>query len=60
MSEAIPPVPQYAFMAWCLVKRRDNFTFAFYRIGRLLTSNRNQIWNSPNEKKSMTPLFWRL
>jgi len=19
--------PQYAFMAWCLVKRRDNFTW---------------------------------
>jgi hypothetical protein len=23
-------IPQYIFMAWCLVKRRDNFTFAFY------------------------------
>jgi hypothetical protein len=22
---AIPPFPQYAFMAWCLVKIRDNF-----------------------------------
>jgi len=20
-------LPQYAFMAWCLVKHRDNFTF---------------------------------
>jgi hypothetical protein len=27
--EAIPPLPQYAFMAWCLVKHRGNFTF-FY------------------------------
>jgi hypothetical protein len=27
MSGAIPPHPQYAFMAWCLVKHRDNFTF---------------------------------
>jgi hypothetical protein len=27
MSGAIPPIPQYAFMAWCLVKHRDNFTF---------------------------------
>jgi hypothetical protein len=26
MSGAIPPLPQYAFMAWCLVKHRDNFT----------------------------------
>jgi hypothetical protein len=22
-------IPQYAFMAWCLVKHRDNFTFTF-------------------------------
>jgi hypothetical protein len=22
--------PQYAFMAWCLVKHRDNFTFYLY------------------------------
>jgi hypothetical protein len=22
--------PQYVFMAWCLVKHRDNFTFTFY------------------------------
>jgi hypothetical protein len=24
MRGAIPPLPQYVFMAWCLVKRRDN------------------------------------
>jgi hypothetical protein len=24
------PLPQYAFMAWCLVKHRDNFTFYLY------------------------------
>jgi len=29
MSGAIPPLSQYAFMAWCLVKHRDNFTFTF-------------------------------
>jgi len=29
MREAITPLPQYAFMAWCLVKKhRNNFTFA--------------------------------
>jgi len=27
MSGAMPPLPQYVFMVWCLVKRRDNFTF---------------------------------
>jgi hypothetical protein len=26
MRGAIPPLPQYAVMAWCLVKHRDNFT----------------------------------
>jgi hypothetical protein len=26
MSGAMPPLPQYAFMAWCLVKHSDNFT----------------------------------
>jgi hypothetical protein len=27
MRGTIPPLPQYAFMAWYLVKHRDNFTF---------------------------------
>jgi hypothetical protein len=26
MRGPIPPLPQYVFMAWCLVKHRDNFT----------------------------------
>jgi len=30
MLKAIPPLPQYAYVAWCLVKHRDNFTFPFY------------------------------
>jgi hypothetical protein len=30
MRGAIPPLPQYVFMVWCLVKHRDNFTFTFY------------------------------
>jgi hypothetical protein len=29
MHGAIPPLPQYIFMAWCLVKHRDNFTLPF-------------------------------
>jgi hypothetical protein len=29
MRGAIPPLPQYAFMVWGLVKHRDNFTFTF-------------------------------
>jgi hypothetical protein len=27
MRGAIPPLSQYVFMAGCLVKHRDNFTF---------------------------------
>jgi hypothetical protein len=27
MRGAILPLHQYTFMAWCLVKQRDNFTF---------------------------------
>jgi hypothetical protein len=26
---AIPPLPQYVFMAWCLVKHGDSLTFTF-------------------------------
>jgi hypothetical protein len=27
MSGAIPPLPQYAFMAWCSVKAQGQFNF---------------------------------
>jgi hypothetical protein len=30
MRGAIPPLPEYVFMAWCIVKHRDNFTFYLY------------------------------
>jgi hypothetical protein len=30
MRGAIPPFPHYVFMAWCLVKHRDNFTFYLF------------------------------
>jgi hypothetical protein len=30
MRGAIPPLPLYVFIACCLVKHRDNFTFTFY------------------------------
>jgi hypothetical protein len=32
MRGAIPPLRQYVFMAWCLVKHRDNFNFIFYTL----------------------------
>jgi hypothetical protein len=30
MRGSIPPLPQYVFMAWFLVKHRDNFTVLFH------------------------------
>jgi hypothetical protein len=37
MCRAIPPLLQYVFTAWWLVKHRDNFTFTFYEsIGHLV------------------------
>jgi hypothetical protein len=34
MRVSTPPLPQYAFMAWCSVERRhrDNFTFTFTEV----------------------------
>jgi hypothetical protein len=29
---AVPPLPLYVFMAWCLVKHRYKFKFTFYQI----------------------------
>jgi hypothetical protein len=30
MRGAIPPLPEYVFMAWCLLKHRDNFIFTIF------------------------------
>jgi len=30
MSEAIPPLPQYAFMTWCTVKAQRQLYFYLY------------------------------
>jgi len=39
MSGTIPPLPKYAFMACCSVKKkhRDNFTFIFETLYQLLS-----------------------
>jgi len=39
MRGPIPPLPQYTFMAWCLVKRRDDFTISFTRRRNLENHN---------------------
>jgi hypothetical protein len=31
MSGTIPPFPHYVFMAWCLVKDMDSFTFTMLK-----------------------------
>jgi hypothetical protein len=36
MSGAVPPLHQYTFMAWYLVKHRDNFTFIRKKGGRVI------------------------
>jgi hypothetical protein len=46
MRGAIPPLPQYVFMVWWLVKHRDNFTFTFislYYISVLVQADRASI-----------------
>jgi hypothetical protein len=43
MRGAIPPLPQYVFMVWCLVKHRDNFTFTH----PLRNSKVNRVHESP-------------
>jgi hypothetical protein len=32
MRGAIPLLPQYVFMAWCLVKHRDSFILLYFKI----------------------------
>jgi hypothetical protein len=32
MRGAIPPIPKFAFMAWCLIKHRDNFTLLYFTL----------------------------
>jgi len=36
MSVAMPPLPQYAFMAWCLVKAQGQQLYLLHREVRLL------------------------
>jgi len=42
MSEAIPPLHQYASMTWCSVKgKAQGFTFTFTDTDTLVSSRRN-------------------
>jgi hypothetical protein len=59
MSGAIPPLPQYAFMSWCLVKYRDNFTFYLYLYLYLLCHRRVRFVIRRIPMMQHTPYFTR-
>jgi hypothetical protein len=44
MRGAIPPLPHYVFMAWCLVKHRDNFTFYTIILELILGKYGGEVW----------------
>jgi hypothetical protein len=55
MRGAIPPLPQYVFMAWCLVKHSDIFTFTSsvtLREGNVLSAFENRLVGIMFEPKS--------
>jgi hypothetical protein len=51
MLGAIPPFPQYAFMAWCFVKHRDNFTFTSSYLASAIAPDNDKF-------SSMEPEAW--
>jgi hypothetical protein len=56
MCGAIPPLPQYVFMAWCLVKHRDNFNFTFIICVVLLNFS---IYKKLCPKREKAMVGWR-
>jgi hypothetical protein len=54
MRGDIPPLPQYVFMAWCLVKHRD-FTFTLF-IYKLL-NNGSSFYLTLEKQLSNCPPF---
>jgi hypothetical protein len=54
MRGAIPPLPQYVFMTWCLVKHRDNFYLLQMRACSLHREMKNvykHLVGYPKEKR---------
>jgi hypothetical protein len=39
MCGAIPPLPQYAFMAWCLVEKITGRTLPVYKLASVIKGN---------------------
>jgi hypothetical protein len=59
MRGVIPPLPQYVFTAWYLVKHRDNFTFTFtfYFFVELKTTWLNEVYHKYSYKLCMNILY---
>jgi hypothetical protein len=61
MRVAIPPLPQYVFMAWCLITLKDNFTFTFARTPSLYHCQ--VVCDALNKQgetfSSLIKCFWR-
>jgi hypothetical protein len=51
-------IPQYVFMAWCLVKYRNNFTFTFF-IEKWLKSDAGSIKRLISQFNSQDDLKYR-
>jgi hypothetical protein len=60
MRGAIPPLPQYVFMAWYLVKHRDNFTFTCTSTIPTATVNVEIFCPSPSRHKRVVALCRRI
>jgi hypothetical protein len=53
--------PQYFFMAWCLVKHRDNFTFTFtfyLLLSIFFTSLPSVLWQNTVIKMDLCTVLW--
>jgi hypothetical protein len=55
MNGAIPPLPQYAFMAWCSVKRSTGTTLPMKSLsgltGHVVSIITNYLWSSLLQEK---------
>jgi hypothetical protein len=54
MRGAIPPHLQYVFMAWCLVKQRDNFTFTLPPVPPVANTTKASVTEMWNRKGAQT------
>jgi hypothetical protein len=46
--------PPYVFMAWCLVKHRDNFTFIFISISNAKITKNSSVFSNSEYLRKIT------